>query len=207
MAIDFDFKDPRNQKLIISFLIPIVILYAFYRFVIEPKIMEVKTVKNEITEIESQIKIIGKKIKSKDLIMEEKNKLLKQLSELEALLPEEENVSLLLEQFSMVERDAKVYIVGFNAAESTEGAGKPYRENKYQMTIEAGYHQFAMFMSKVMSLPRVFSLSNLRISRNPMASEKLETFGGLEDQPRYLTIECTITSYVYTGVNNTGNVK
>ena len=82
---------------------------------------------------------------------------------------------------------------------------KPYKENKYQVTIEAGYHQFAMFMSKIMSLPRVFSLSGLRISRNPMASEKMETFGGLEDQPRYLTIDCTISSYVYTGVGNTGN--
>ncbi len=205
MALDFDFKDPKNQKLIISLLIPIVILYAFYRFVIEPKVTDVKKIKDDITELDNQINSINKIRLIEETIMEEQNKLSKQLSELEALLPEEENVSLLLDQFSMVERDAKIYIVGFNEAETIEGGAKPYNENKYQVTIEAGYHQFAMFMSKIMSLPRVFSFSNLVITRNPMSSEKLETFGGLEDQPRYLTIECTITSYVYTGGNNTDN--
>ena len=90
--------------------------------------------------------------------------------ELEALLPTEENVAALLDQFSMVEKDAKVYVVGFNAAETIEEEDKPYRANRYRVTIEAGYHQFATFMSRIMALPRILSISELRIMLNPTVS-------------------------------------
>ena len=79
---------------------------------------------------------------------------------------------------------------------------KPYRTNRYRITIEAGYHQFAEFMSTIMSLPRILSFSDIRISTNTEALMDQDVNEGMADQPRNLSIECTMSSYVFTKVDN-----
>ena len=203
MAFEFDIRDPKNQKMIAAFLIPVVIIAVFYNFIIKPKMIEINSKKTEIAKLQVQINSIQKTLQSEVKLQETKNELMAKLKELDSLLPVKENVGMLLDQFVMVEKDAKVYLVGFNAIEIIEGGDKPYRANKYRVTVEAGYHQFATFMSKVMALPRILSLSDLNISLNPMmAEQEAESYEGLEDQPRYLTVECTLTSYVYKSTND-----
>lgn len=202
MAIDFDIREPKNQKLIMTFLIPVVILAAFFNFFIKPKIQELKDTNNEFSNLQTQIEKVQRTLQSKVDLLETRDNLMEKFDELEALLPTEENVAALLDQFSMVEKDAKVYVVGFNAAETIEEEDKPYRANRYRVTIEAGYHQFATFMSRIMALPRILSISELRIMLNPVVSEETEGYEGLEDQPRYLTIECIVTSYVFKTSND-----
>ncbi|MBT4484790.1 MAG: type 4a pilus biogenesis protein PilO [Candidatus Latescibacteria bacterium] len=201
MAIDFDIKDPKNQKLIATFLIPVVILVAFFHFIIKPKMEEVKTKNTELVNLQAELNSVQKILKPIKELEVIKNNLLKKHAELENLLPAKENVAVLLNQFSMVEKDSKVYMVGFEAAETVEGDNKPYRANKYEITIEAGYHQFATFISNVLALPRLLSFSDLNITMNPSAQMKTESYEGFEDQPRYLTIECTLTSYVFKGLS------
>ncbi len=193
----FDIKEPKNQKLIAMFMIPVVILYAFFHFFVKTKIEELKTSEASLNEIRKRVESVQGTLKSKDVLEEIKADLMVKFDEINSLLPDEENVSLLLDQFSMVEMDSKVYVVGFNASGTIEGDGKPYRANNYNITIEAGYHQFSTFMSKIMALPRIFSFSELNIELNPRASEETESYEGLESQPRYLTIECTLTSYIF----------
>ena len=202
MAVDFDIRDPKNQKLIMTYLIPVVILAAFFNFFIKPKLQELNNKRNELSTLQAQIDMVKQTLQSKEQLLNAKENLMAKYTELEALLPQEENVALLLDQFSMAEKDTKVYIVGFNAAETIEEVDKPYRANQYRVTIEAGFHQFASFMSRIMSLPRILSISDLRIMLNPAVSEETESYEGLEDQPRHLTIECVITSYVFKPSND-----
>ena len=194
MALDFDIRDPKNQKLIMTFLIPIVILAAVFQFVVSPLKEEVAAKNVELTNAQQQIDIIRRSLKTPELLREEKEQLELKLAELQGLLPDTENVAVLLSQFSMVERDANVYLVGFDIIDSVEGGDKPWKANRYRMTIEAGYHQFAGFIGQIMALPRILSLSNLRITTNPMINEYNETYEGMENQPRKLTIEGTLTA-------------
>ena len=202
MAIDFDIKDPKNQKLIMTFLIPVVILAAFYNFFIKPKSQELNNKKNELSNLQAQIEKVQGTLQSKEDLQKTRENLMAKFKELDALLPREENVAALLDQILMVEKDSKVFVVGFNAAETIEGDGKPYRANKYRITIEAGFHQFATFMSRIMALPRILSFSELRIMLNPAVSDETKDYEGLEDQPRNLTIECIVTSYVFKPPND-----
>ena len=202
MAVDFDIRDPKNQKLIMIFLIPVVCLTAFFILVIKPKIQDLKDDTNELSNLQARIEKVQRTLQSKEDLLETRGNLMAKFDELEALLPPEENVAALLDQFSMVEKDTKVYVVGFNAAETIEEEDKPYRANRYRVTIEAGYHQFATFMSRIMALPRILSISELRIMLNPAVSEETEGYEGLENQPRHLTIECIVTSYVFKTPND-----
>jgi len=200
--MDFDIRDPKNQKIVAMFLIPVVILYAFFHFFVKTKVYELKREENKLNEIQDRVEMVERTLQSKEVLEKTKEELMIKFEELNSLLPEEEDVSELIDQFSMVERDSKVYVVGFDAAETIEGDGKPYRTNRYNLTIEAGYHQFANFMSRVMTLPRLLSFSELRIVRNPMVTESTESYEGLESQPRYLSIECTLSSYVFTNLDD-----
>jgi len=201
MAIAFDIKDPKNQKLIAIFLIPIVCIAAFFQFMVKPIIEEVNTKNGELATIQQKLDQIRKALKTPDELKEEKTKLTAKLEELEGFLPTEENIAALLNQFSVVEKDANVYLVGFDAAETVEEGGKPYRANRYRMTIEAGYHQFATFVSRIMALPRIMSFSDLRITMNPLVTEQTESYEGMESQPRHLTIECMLTTYLFQNLS------
>ena len=203
MALKFDFSDPKNQRMLATFLVPIVIFYAFFHFIIKPMIADLETKKAEVVTLSKSVTDIRNSLEMPDKLAAEKDILNAKLEELEELLPSEENVSLMLDQFSIVENDSKVYMVGFEATESVEDENKPYRANKYRITIESGFHQFSMFMSHVMSLPRIMSLSELNLSLNQQQIEsEQESYEGLEDQPRTLKIECILTSYVFKDLDS-----
>lgn len=202
MAIDFDMKDPKNQRILATFLVPVVICYAFFHFMIKPKIDELKTKKAEVVTLKKRVNDIKKELEQPEKLSAEKETLMAKFKELEKLLPDEENVAALLDQFSIVENDSKVYMVGFEATETIDDENKPYRANKYRITIESGFHQFARFMSYVMTLPRILSFSELNISLNTELDKETEIPEGLEDQPRTLRIECTLTTYVFKSFDN-----
>jgi len=204
MALNFDIKDPKNQKFLAIVMVIAVILFGFYHFMIKPKLSEIETKKKEVQTLEQTLRTTKKSLKSPVELTAQKEMLDAKYAELEQYLPNDENVALLLDQLSEVEYKAKVYLVGFDATQTIEGDGKPYKANKYRVTIEAGYHQFVDFLSLLMSLPRILSISELRITQNTNVQQGQEKEGeGPADQPRNLSIECFVTSYVFSIAANT----
>jgi type IV pilus assembly protein PilO len=203
MAVDFDIRDPKNQRLLATVVIFIAVMYAFFNFMIKAKSQELRIRKAEEVTMTQNLSDMQKGLQTRAKLIAEKKNLEAKLSELEMSLPDHENVAVLLDQLSMVENNSKVYVVGFKANETVEGDGKLYQANKYKITIEAGFHQFAKFMSGIMELPRIMSFSDIKISTNPSAKDKAAINEGLEDQPRSLTIECAITSYVFRNLGET----
>ena len=196
MAIEFDIRDPKNQRILAVFMSAVVLMYGFYNFMIKPKTVELINRKADIATIRNQLNTIRGTLQSRKNLLADKESLELKLVEIQTYLPEKENVAVLLDQFSMVENSTKVYMVGFKANETVEETDKPYLANKYKVTVEAGYHQFVEFMSGIMALPRILSFSELKITPNLNAPSSENVNEGLEDQPRSLSVECSITTYV-----------
>ena len=199
MALNFDIKDPKNQKFLAIVSVIVLVLFGFYHFMIKPKLSEIETKKKEVQTLEQVLRTTKKSLKSLAELTAQKEMLEAKYVELERFLPDEENVAQLLEQLAGVEYKAKVYLVGFDATQTIEGKGKPYKANQYRVTVEAGYHQYIDFISQIMSLPRILSISELKITQNanlPQGQE--EESAGPADQPRNLSIECLVTSYVFS---------
>lgn len=197
MAIEFDIRDPKNQRMLAVFMIAVVLMYGFYHLVIRPKTLELTNKKADIATLRNQLNTMRSTLQPKKNLLADKESLELKLKEIETYLPEKENISVLLDQFSMVENTTKVYVVGFKANETVEETDKPYLANKYKLTIEAGYHQFVEFMSGIMALPRILSFSEMKITPNTNAPSSADVNEGLEDQPRSLSIECSITTYIF----------
>jgi Tfp pilus assembly protein PilO len=197
MAIEFDIREPKNQRMLAAVMTVAVVFFGYYQFMIKPRQAELKDRKAEIATLQSRLNSMRGNLQARKMLDAEKATLETKLAELESFLPEQENVSVLLDQFTTVENDTKVYVVGFKASETVEQTDKPYQENKYKVTIEAGYHQFVEFMASVMALPRILSFTELKIGVNTNATAGEDVNEGLEDQPRSLTIECSISSYVF----------
>ena len=199
MALNFDIRDQKTQKMIMISLIPVVLLYCFFHFMIKPKLAEIEEKRVVLQELNKTLVTTGKDLKSQAEYKAIKENLEAEYLKLEDFLPNKENVAQLLDQLSDVEYKAKVYLVGFNATQTIEESGKPYTANQYRVTIEAGFHQFAEFMSLIMSLPRIMSFSELRMSvNNELLQQQREDTAGPAELPRYLSIDCLLTSYVFS---------
>jgi len=199
MAIQFDINDPKNQRLLAMILVPIVAGYAFFNFVIKERQQSLQSIKAQVTTMQQRVDSIKRTLEAPEKLKQERVLLEARYEELDALLPTEEDVSQLLDQFASIEQDARVYMVGFEAAETVEPEGAAYRANRYRLTIESGFHQFSEFLSYAMSLPRILSFSNIIIQPNTDVMQTEVEYEGLEDQPRTLTVECMLTSYIFTG--------
>ncbi len=208
MAIGFDIREPKNQRLLAAFMAITVILYGGYHFIIKPRQAALSSRKSEITALRNELATMRGSLSKKDALEKEQQALNEKLDELESFLPEHEDISALLDQFSAVENNAKVYVVGFRSSEVIEETDKLYMEVKYNVTVEAGYHQFMNFMAGIMALPRILSFSDLKISLNQNAPPGEEINEGLEDQPRSLVIECSVASYIFKSTDgNPANAR
>ncbi len=204
MTLNFDIKDPKNQKFLAIVSVIVLILFGFYHFMIKPKLSEIETKKKEVQTLEQLLQTTKKSLSSPAEMTAQKEMLEAKYIELERILPDEENVAQLLEQLVGIEYKAKVYLVGFDATQTIEGNGKPYKANQYRVTVEAGYHQYVDFISQIMSLPRILSISELNITQNANLQQgQEEESTGPADQPRNLSIECLVTSYIFSMAGNT----
>ncbi len=208
MAIDFDIREPKNQRLIAVIMTVAVALYGYYQFMVKPKRAEIAVRTTEVVTLRNQINTMRGNLQARKVLDAEQMELGARLAELEASLPDREDVSSLLDQFSMVENEAKVYVIGFKASDTVDETDQPYQANRYKVTIEAGFHQYMEFMAGIMALERILSFSELKIGVNPNAPAGEDLNEGLEDQPRSLSIECSITSYTFRDLgDNPAGVK
>jgi Tfp pilus assembly protein PilO len=196
MAIDFDFKDPKNQKLIAAFMIIVVALFASFNFVIKPVRANLRTKKAEAAEIQKKIDSILNILQEPQKIEQMKLMYQARVEELDAILPVKEEIPELLDQISLIEKETRVHLMGFNALDTIDDGARPYISHRYSIKLEAGYHQFGNFMSRLTTLQRLLSISDLIITVNQLAGTQ-EKYEGLEEMPRNLTVEFVLTSYVF----------
>ena len=108
-----------------------------------------------------------------------------ELEMIKSLLPTQENLSELLERMTHVADRTGVKAALFQPA--TPIQHEMYQERPYKVTLRGGFHETAVFLSEVASLPRIIKPSGLSLVRK----SGRET--GEED---ILTAEMTLTTYL-----------
>src|SRR4030067_1417686 len=93
-----DFRDPKNQKLILGALVFFLLVYLWHNRFYAPKAEQIQAKQIEYESILTNLKNVELKAKSFESLKTEYKNLLEKYKRVEMLLPEEKQVPLLLTQ-------------------------------------------------------------------------------------------------------------
>lgn len=184
-----------SRKLAIIIAIPVLILLAYYVFILGPRINRTSELRVRIDEmLEERNK---KTIETARLADREQEvaALDRQLEEAVTRLPDQKEIPELLSNISSLGRDSGLDILVFR--QKPEGYQEFYAEVPVDMQVRGTYHQVASFFDEVSKLDRIVNVSNI-ILRDPKvvdddlvleANSTVTTFRFLSDSERERLIE------------------
>jgi len=175
MNVKFDFKNPKNQMVVLAALVAILVVMVYINFLLVPQVIrvvgvavknskaktEIKEVKNEITNIDKYKKGIGA---YKDKV-----------EKYEHMLPAEQEIPSLLENLSAMAKSSGVKIVGITPVavpENKQKTDQVYQEIPILISARSGYHELGSFLAKLESADRFMKVVDIDVRANRSTPRK-----------------------------------
>jgi len=108
------------------------------------------------------------------------------LDSLKSIFPDEKEVPKLIHEITRLAQAANVHAVKFSPMADVKQ--EYYMENRYQITMWAGYHEFASFLSRLANLRLIINLGDVKLATHPAVSQATES-----DAPPAYTVEAMFT--------------
>ncbi len=190
----YDNLEP-SRKLAILIAVPVLILLAYYVFVLGPRTTRTSALRDRIDEMLEERD--RKQVETARLADREQEvaELDRQLESAITRLPDQKEIPELLSSISSLGRDSGLDILVFR--QKPEGYQEFYAEVPVDMQVRGTYHQVASFFDEVAKLDRIVNVSNI-ILRDPKvvdddllleANSTVTTFRFLSDSERERLIE------------------
>lgn len=184
-----------NRKIAILIAVPVLILLAYYVFILGPRTTRTSSLRERIDEM--LIERDKKTLETARLADREQEvaALDRQLESAVTRLPDQREIPELLSNISSLGRDSGLDILVFR--QKPEGYQEFYAEVPVDMQVRGTYHQVASFFDEVSKLDRIVNVSNI-ILRDPKvvdddllleANSTVTTFRFLSDSERERLIE------------------
>lgn len=183
----FSLSDPKVQKSLLIVLLIGGLGYLYQGYYYGPKLEEIEKVSAELRKVETELAYARNIVEVSDTasLRQELERRSEELELIKLLLPTRENLSELLEQVTHVADRTGVKAALFEPATLIQH--EMYQERPYKVTLRGGFHETAMFLSEVASLPRIIKPSGLSLVR------KARREPGEEEN---LTAKMTLTTYL-----------
>jgi len=191
-----DFKDPKNQKLILGVVAFLVIVYFWYIKVYENYDAQISNKIQEFETITTNLRNVEMKAKSLDALQIEYEDLVKRYGLIESLLPEVKQIPSLLVQLHTASS-----ITGTTIKKIKPIPVKPeefYNVTAFEIEMVGGFHEFATFMSYVANFPFIANVSGVKITaKNVAISSKAQKDGlqNLSKKKETITAVFTLSTY------------
>jgi type IV pilus assembly protein PilO len=91
------------------------------------------------------------------------------LDSLKSIFPDQKEVPKLIREITGVARASGIFTTRFNPLPDIEK--EYYVENRYDLSVEGGYHDLARFYSFLANMPLIINLSNVSIKTSPKIEE------------------------------------
>lgn len=162
-----DLQDPKIQKLLITALLGIGILYVFFGTTYLP--VTYPSQKAQINTLQDEHERLSRELERARLIVgnmakleRESEYLHRQWEVAQDLLPEQNEISPLLRQITAAGTQSGLEFVRF--APQPALAHGFYAENPIQVEVEGSYHQVGNFISQLSNLNRIINVRNLHLT-------------------------------------------
>lgn len=178
MKAVWDYLDglDRTRKLALAIGGPLLLLFAYYFLVVNPRVLWTSAMRSHIDELlqERDRKLVeAEQMPDREKEVEELDK---QLRLAITRLPDEKEIPDLLSSISNLGRDSGLDILVFR--QKPEGYQEFYAEVPVEMQVRGGYHQVARFIDEVGKLDRIVNVSDLSMKEPKVADGDLSVLAG-----------------------------
>ena len=154
---------PLVQKLGLLLMVLAGIIVGFYYYVAEPKSMEIAGLQGAIGTLDSEIQTLTIKVKHLDELIAASKQLEIELAKKKERLPPEEEAVMLLKQVSDLGIRLGLDIKLWKPSAKTEDPSKLFVRMPVNVEVSGGYHTAALFFDRINSLPRIVTVSGLKM--------------------------------------------
>jgi type IV pilus assembly protein PilO len=160
---------PLIQKVGLLLMVLAGIIVGFYYYVAEPKSEEIAGLQVAIGTLDSEIQMLTIKVKHLDELIAASKQLEIELAKKKERLPPEEEAVMLLKQVSDLGIRLGLDIKLWKPSAKSEDPSKLFVRMPVNVEVSGGYHTAALFFDRIHALPRIVTVSGLK-----MGSPKFE---------------------------------
>src|SRR5918994_457250 len=163
--IDLQFlrKVPPTQKVGVVVLAILAIVLLFYQYVITPKNTVLVGKQDEIAKLDTKIHATAIKVQHLDELIAANKQLEIELAKKRERLPPEEEAVMLLKQVSDLGIKLGLDIKLWKPGAKSEDPSKLFVRLPVNVEVTGGYHTAALFFDRINGLPRIVTVSNLKM--------------------------------------------
>ncbi len=154
---------PLMQKVAFLCLVLAGIGVGFYYYVVEPKSAEIAGLQGEIGKLDTEIQTLTIKVKHLDELIAANKQLEIELAKKKERLPPEEEAVMLLKQVSDLGIRLGLDIKLWKPSGKSEDPSKLFVRLPVNVEVSGGYHTAALFFDRINALPRIITVSNLKM--------------------------------------------
>jgi type IV pilus assembly protein PilO len=154
---------PLVQKLGLLVMVLAGIIVGFYYYVAEPKSMEIAGLQGAIGTLDSEIQTLTIKVKHLDELIAASKQLEIELAKKQERLPPEGEAVMLLKQVSDLGIRLGLDIKLWKPSPKSEDPSKLFVRMPVNVEVSGGYHTAALFFDRINAMPRIVTVSGLKI--------------------------------------------
>jgi type IV pilus assembly protein PilO len=154
---------PLAQKIGLLVLTLAGIVVGFYYYIVEPKTTEIAGLQTEISKLDGDIQTLSIKVKHLDELIAASTQLEIELAKKKERLPPEEEAVMLLKQVSDLAIRLGLDVKLWKPSAKTEDPSKLFVRMPVNVEVAGGYHTAALFFDRINSLPRIVTVSGVKM--------------------------------------------
>lgn len=154
---------PLAQKVGLLVLVLAGIIVGFYYYVVEPKSTQIAGLEGEIGKLDNDIQTLTIKVKHLDELIAANKQLEIELAKKKEKLPPAEEAVMLLKQVSDLGIRLGLDVKLWKPAAPAEDPSKLFVRMPVNVEVSGGYHTAALFFDRINALPRIVTVSGLKM--------------------------------------------
>jgi len=154
---------PLAQKIGLLVLTLAGIVVGFYYYIVEPKTTEIAGLQTEISKLDGDIQTLSIKVKHLDELIAASKQLEIELAKKKERLPPEEEAVMLLKQVSDLAIRLGLDVKLWRPSAKSEDPSKLFVRMPVNVEVAGGYHTAALFFDRINSLPRIVTVSGVKM--------------------------------------------
>jgi len=162
-----DFKDPKNQKIIIAIVSFLIVIYFWYSRVYSRYDNQISMKSQEFETITTNLKNVEMKAKSLDALKVEYSSLVDRYHDIESLLPEVKQIPSFLVQLHTASSLTGSKITRIQPLPIT--SEEFYNVASFEIELTGTYHNFGTFTSYIANFPFIANISRMEIQAQNVA--------------------------------------